>query len=116
MIFTIGIFTSLFFFILLLNKKNKSLPDGILSIWMLVISIHLTSTYIYSEGYWDIYPHLIGITVPFPFFYGSLLYLYVANSIKGGPRLNKQDYLHFLPIINSYLYMFQFYFFCSAEE
>ena len=59
---------------------------------------------------------MIGITVPFPFFYGSLLYLYVANSIKGGPRLNKQDYLHFLPIIISYLYMFQFYFFYSAEE
>ena len=116
MIFTIGIFTSLFFFILLLNKKNKSLPDGILSIWMLVISIHLTSYYIYSEGYWDIYPHLIGVTVPFPFFYGPLLYLYVDYSIKDDHRLRKQDYLHFLPIVLTYLYMCRFYFFYSAEE
>ena len=116
MIFTIGIFTSLFFFILLLNKKKKSLPDGILSIWMLVISIHLTSYYIYSEGYWDIYPHLIGVTVPFPFFYGPLLYLYIQYSIKDGHQLRKQDYLHFLPIVLTYLYMFRFYFFYSAEE
>ncbi len=116
MIFTIGIFTSLFFFILLLNKKNKSLPDGILAIWMLVIGIHLTSTYINTEGYWDIYPHLIGITVPFPFFYGPLLYLYVAYSIKDGRRISRQDYLHFLPIVLTYLYMSRFYFFYSAEE
>ena len=116
MIFTIGIFTSLFFFLLLLKKKNKSLPDGILSIWMLVIGVHLTSTYIYSEGYWDIYPHLIGITVPFPFFYGPLLYLYVSYSIKDDDRLSKRDYLHFLPVVFAYLYMFRFYFFYSAEE
>ena len=116
MIFTIGIFTSLFFFILLLNKKNKSLPDGILSIWMLVIGIHLTSSYLYFEGYWDIYPNLIGITAPFPLFYGPLLYLYVAHSIKDNHRLSKQDYLHFLPILIAYLYSFRFYFFYSAEE
>jgi AraC-like DNA-binding protein len=116
MIFTIGIFTSLFFFILLLSKKNKSLPDGILAIWMLVICIHLSSTYINTEGYWEVYPHLIGITVPFPFFYGALLYLYVDYSIKNDHRIRRQDYLHFLPIVLTYLYMFKFYFFYSVEE
>lgn len=115
-IFTIGIFTSLFFFILLLNKKNKSLPDRILAFWMLVIGIHLGSTYINSLGYWEIYPHLIGITVPFPFFYGIMLYLYVSYSIQGNQKLKKQDYLHFLPIILSYLYMFRFYFFYTVEQ
>ena len=115
-IFTIGIFTSLFFFVLLLNKKNKSLPDVILAVWMLVIGIHLTSYNIYSKGYWETYPHLIGITAPFPFFYGPLLYLYVFHSIKNDSRLSRLDYLHFLPIVLSYLYMFKFYFFYSAEE
>lgn len=116
MIFTIGIFTSLFFFILLLTKKNRSLPDGILSIWMLVIGIHLASTYINVEGYWEIYPHLIGVTAPFPFFYGPLLFLYVTFSISGAKRMRPQDYLHFLPIALTYLYMSRFYFFYSVEE
>lgn len=116
MIFTIGIFTALFFCILLLNKKNKSLPDKILSMWMFVISIHLANYYIYSNGYWEIYPHLIGITVPLPFFYGPLLYLYIQYSIKGVQRLERRDYLHFLPILLTYLYMFRFYFFYTAEE
>lgn len=116
MIFTIGIFTALFFFILLLNKKKKSLPDKILSVWMLVIGIHLTSTYIYAEGYWFTYPHLIGITVPFPFFYGPMLYLYVKYSIRGDHRLRRTDYLHFLPVVLSYMYLTRFYFFYTAEE
>ncbi len=116
MIFTIGIFTSLFFFILLLNKKNKSLPDRILSYWMLMVGIHLASTYIYTKGYWELYPHLIGITAPFPLFYGPLLYLYVVYSVKDSHRLSKKDFFHFLPIVVSYLYMSRFYFFYSAKE
>jgi len=115
-IFIIGIFLSLFQFVLLLNKKSKSLPDGILAAWMMVISIHLLSYYLYYQGYWDEYPHLVGITVPFPFFYGPLLYLYVLYSIKNETQLRQKDYLHFAPIIIAYLYMFRFYFFYSLEE
>lgn len=116
MIFTIGIFTSLFFFVLLLSKKNKSLPDRILSVWMLVISIHLFSTFLYMAGYWEIYPHLIGVTVPFPLFYGPLLYLYVSCSLKDMKHVELLDYLHFLPIVASYLYMMPFYFVYTTEE
>ena len=82
---------------------------------MLVVSIHLTNSHLYTAGYWEIYPHLVGITVPFPFFYGPLLYLYVYYSIHN-THFRKTDYLHFLPVIMSYLYMFQFYFFYSEME
>ena len=115
-IFIIGIFISLFQFVLLLNKKSKSLPDKVLAVWMMVICIHLTSYYLYYLGYWDSYPHLVGITVPFPLLYGPLLYLYTVYSLKSDNQISKKDYLHFAPAVLSYLYMFQFYFFYSAEE
>ena len=115
-IFIIGIFISLFQFVLLLNKKSKSLPDKVLAALMMTISIHLTSYYLYYLGYWVTYPHLVGITVPFPLFYGPLLYLYILNSLKGENHLRRIDHLHFAPAILSYLYMFKFYFFYSAEE
>ena len=115
-IFTIGIFISLFQFILLLNKKSKSLPDKLLTVWMLIIGVHLLSYHLYQLGYWDTYPHLVGTTAPFPFFYGPMLYLYVSHSLKNENRLSKTDYLHFLPILLSYLYLFRFFFFYSAEE
>lgn len=107
---------SLFQFVLLLNKKSKSLPDSILAVWMMIIGIHLTSYYLYYLGYWDKYPHLVGITVPFPLFYGPLLYLYILYSIKNYNYLSEKSYLHFVPAIFSYLYMCRFYFFYSADE
>jgi AraC-like DNA-binding protein len=115
-IFIIGIFISLFQFVLLLNKKSKSMPDKLLAALMMTISIHLTSYYLYYLGYWIIYPHLVGITVPFPLLYGPLLYLYILYSLKGENHLKRIDYLHFAPAILSYLYMCKFYFFYSAEE
>lgn len=115
-IFIIGIFISLFQFVLLLNKKSKSLPDKLLALWMLIIGVHLLSYYLYYLGYWNKYPHLVGITVPFPFFYGPMLYLYVSYSLKNENFISKKDYLHFAPIVISYLYMSKFYFFYSVEE
>jgi len=115
-IFSIGIYISLFQFLLLLNKKSKSLSDKILASWMLVICVHLTSYYLHLQGYWEVYPHLVGLIVPFPLLYGPLLYLYVLYSIKPDNKFSKKDYLHFAPVFISYVCMVPFYFLYSAEE
>jgi AraC-like DNA-binding protein len=83
---------------------------------MLSIGIHLLSTNFYHLGYWEKYPHLIGITAPLPLLYGPLLYLYVSHSLKNEKRLSKFDYLHFIPTVFSYAYLSRFYFFYSAAE
>jgi AraC-like DNA-binding protein len=115
-VLNIGIVLSFFFGILLFSKKDKVLTDNILSFWLVAIGIHLTGYFLNYKGYWEIYPHLIGITAPFPFLYGPFLYLYVLYSIKNKNHLLKTDYLHFAPALISYLYMIPFYFFYSAEE
>jgi len=115
-VLNIGIVLSFFLGILLFSKKDKVLTDNILSLWLVTIGIHLTGYFLNYKGYWDIYPHLIGITAPLPFLYGPFLYLYVLYSIKSKNQLQKLDYLHFAPALISYLYMIPFYFFYSAEE
>jgi len=115
-VLTVGIVISLFLFILLLNKRNKSLPDKLLALGVCTIGIHLLSYNLYYLGYWEIYPHLIGITVPFPLLYGPVIFLYTKYSLRASSALNKEDYLHFLPAVLSCLYMLRFYFFYSAEE
>ncbi len=115
-VLNIGIVLSFFLGILLFSKKDKALTDNILSIWLFIIGIHLTGYYLYFQGYWETYPHLIGITAPLPFLYGPFLYLYVLYSIKSKGHLQKIDYLHFTPTLISYLYMVPFYFFYSIEE
>lgn len=115
-VLNIGIVLAFFLGILLFSKKDKVLTDNILSVWLIAIGIHLTGYFLNYKGYWEIYPHLIGTTVPFPFLYGPFLYLYVLYSFKSRNQLRKIDYLHFAPALLSYLYMMPFYFFYSAEE
>lgn len=115
-IFIIGIFLSFFQSFLLFKKKYKSLPDKLLAVWMGIIGIHLLNYYLYLLGYWTLYPHLIGVTVPVPLLHGPMLYLYVLYSLRDKQSLRKKDYLHFTPAMLGYLYMFRFYFFYSAEE
>lgn len=115
-VLNIGIVLSFFLGILLFSKKDKVLTDNILSLWLVVIGIHLTGYFLNYKGYWDIYPHLIGITAPFPLLYGPFLYLYVRYSLKSKTHIQKIDYLHFAPALFSYMFMIPFFFFYSAEE
>lgn len=115
-IFTVGIFFSLFLAALLFVKKNKTMADNILGIWMVVIGIELASYYIYFLGYWDKYPHLVGITSPFPLLFGPLLYLYVDFSLRKKQYFRPKDWLHFIPFVITYLAMTPFLFGYSAEQ
>nr|WP_319269840.1 helix-turn-helix domain-containing protein [uncultured Draconibacterium sp.] len=115
-VLNIGIVLSFFLGILLFSKKDKVLTDNILSLWLVVIGIHLAGYFLNYKGYWDLYPHLIGITAPFPLLYGPFLYLYVRYSLKSEKHLQKRDYFHFAPALVSYMFMIPFFFFYSAEE
>jgi AraC-like DNA-binding protein len=115
-ILNIGIVLSFFLGILLFSKKNKTLTDNILSFWLVTIGLHLLGYFLKYDGYWERYPHLIGITAPLPFCYGPFLYLYIVYSIQKENQLRLLDYLHFLPAFLSYLYLTPFYFFYSLEE
>lgn len=115
-IFTIGIFLSFFLQFLLLSKPDKSQSDKLLAIWMFIIGIHLFSYFLYSQGYWDMYPHLVGIHHPLPLLYGPMLFLYILFSLKKDQRFIWQNSLHFLPALGFYLYMIPFFFFYTSER
>lgn len=111
-----GIFLSFFIVVLLLTKKQKSLTDKILAVWLAVIGIHLLGYYYNQIGYWETYPHLIGITAPFPLLHGPMLFLYTLYSLRNDQKIRIADYFHFAPVVVSYVYMFDFFFFYTAEE
>lgn len=111
-----GIILAFFQFVLLLNKRNKDVPDKMLALGMFTVGLHLMHYHLYYLGYWEIYPHLIAVTAPFPLLYGPVIYLYTQYSIRPERSLNTKSYLHFVPVVFSYLYMFKFYFFYSGEE
>lgn len=111
-----GIFLSLFIVVLLLTKKQKALNDKILAVWLAIIGIHLLGYYYNQLGYWEIYPHMIGVTAPFPLLHGPMLFLYTLYSLRNDRKIRLIDYLHFVPAIAAYLYMSNFFFFYTAQE
>lgn len=115
-IFTIGIFLSFFLQFLLLTKPNKSLSDKLLALWMFIIGMHLFSFFLYSQGYWDTYPHLVGVHHPLPLLYGPMLYLYILYSLRPDQQFKRSDFLHFFPALGFYLYMVPFFFFYTSER
>lgn len=115
-LFISGIFMSFFISFLLLTKKHKALSDRILAIWVTIIGLHLLNYYINQLGYWEKYPHLVGVAAPFPLLHGPLLYLYTLYSLRSDATFRKIDYLHFTPVVLVYIYMSRFFFFYTVEE
>ncbi|WP_339736536.1 helix-turn-helix domain-containing protein [uncultured Sunxiuqinia sp.] len=115
-IFTSGIFMSFFIVFLLFTKKNKALTDRILAAWVAIMGIHLLGYYLYHLGFWELYPHLIGVTAPFPLLHGPMLYLYTLYSLRNDSKIRRIDYLHFAPVAIAYLYMAKFFFFYTIEQ
>ncbi len=115
-IFISGIFMSLFIIVLLLTKQQKAITDKILAVWVAVIGIHLLGYLLNQLGYWERYPHLIGLTAPVPLLHGPLLYLYCLYALRAENHFRRVDYLHFAPALAAYLYMSRFFFFYSAHD
>ena len=109
--FSIGVFIA----ILLISKKNKSESDKILTLWIVIMTVHLFSFYLVFTKEIFNYPFLLGVNFPFPLLHGVFLYFYVGSVTDQLPKNKKVLLLHFLPFAVSYLYLTT-YFRLPAEE
>ncbi|UNY98545.1 helix-turn-helix domain-containing protein [Zhouia spongiae] len=98
MVYLIGIIISAFLSFLLLTKKNKSIADKILFIWLFVTTLHLTIfAFKATERHFQI-PHLLGIEILLPLVHGPFLFLYItAFSVR--PLKISYSLLHFIPFV-----------------
>lgn len=108
-IFLIGIGQALFFVLLLLSKKNKSLSDKVLTAWLGFIALHLLMAFGDSEGWHNHSPHWLGLSFPLPLWEGPFFFLYVLTLTRNPSRISWYDWLHFLPMILVYLSSWEFF-------
>lgn len=108
-IFLIGIVQSVFFAFLIFNKKEKTLADKVLGIWLLYIGLHLFLAYVGSEKWYLTQPHLLGLIWPFPLAQGPFFFIYVLALVRNPSRLDAKDLLHFLPFVGAYLISWEYY-------
>lgn len=115
MIFIIGGTLAFFFEFLLLSKKNKSLADKLLSVWMFILGLHLFLFYFSDTGLDYKYTFLLGLQIPFPFLHNPMLFLYTASITNRLKRWKPVYLLHFIPFLFFYIYYAGF-FFMNPEE
>lgn len=116
MIYLVGGALAFFFEFMLLGKKNKTLPDKLLAVWMFLIGIHLLLYYFLDSGLARKYPFILGISAPFPFFHGPMLFLYTSALTGRIERVKTVMMLHFLPVAGYYLYALDFFLMPGEEQ
>ena len=104
-----GIGIALFIEFLLITKKNKSVSDKILTVWMFAILVHLFLFYLHFTGVVYGFPFLLGIEHPLPLVHGVFLYLYVATLTRQLPARRWTLVLHLVPIAVMYGYLAPFF-------
>lgn len=116
MIFIAAISIALFISALLLFKKDKSISDIYLMLWMLLNTAHLSFHYLnHTDSLYD-YPSLLGTQLPFPLLQGVLLYFYVSSVTNQTPKPKWKLLLHLIPAILAYLYLIPFMFLDPDEK
>ncbi|MCB0495085.1 MAG: helix-turn-helix domain-containing protein [Cyclobacteriaceae bacterium] len=117
MVFAFGAAAALFFEFLLLSKKQKTLADNVLSVWMFFIALNLFLFYVNNtEALAYKYPFLLGVNAPIPFVHGPFLFLYTQALAGNLTRWKSITFLHFIPVPLFYLANINFYLNYSTAE
>ena len=116
MIFLTGIILSGFLTALLVLKRSKTHADRILTVWMAVMTVHQVIAYLHFTGATNVYPHLLGVALPWPVLHGPFLFLYVTAMTKEKPLTWKQLLPHFIPFLLLLLLAIPFYLKPAAEK
>lgn len=108
MFYLAGIFIAYFSSFLILGKKKKVDADYILSLWFLIIGIHLTLFFLILTGKYVQVPYLLGCEIPLPLVHGPILYVYILSLTRQGHHKYFRI-LHFLPALAIYLILWDFF-------
>ena len=107
MIYYIGVAIALFLSTLLLTKKSKAKSDWILSIWLIVIALHLGSYALSITKEIFQFPYLLGYEKLLPLLHGPFFYLYLRSSIHKAAWSWKTA-LHFVPLLFGFILILPF--------
>ncbi len=115
MFFIFGIAVAFFLEMLLLMKKNKSIADKTLGVWLFINIIHLSIFYSFSTGYSFKHPHLLGLDFALPIVQGVLLFIYAKALTEN--KLNwKTVFVHLMPAMVVGLLAIPFYSLSASEK
>lgn len=109
MLYLSGIIIAFFLSFLLFSKKHKTTADYVLATWIAITGFHLLTFYLMLTRQFTTYPALIAIGFALPLVQGPFLFLYTLLQTSSA-SFQKKHWLHFLPVVLSWLLFIEFYF------
>ena len=99
----IGAFQAVFFVVLVLSKKNKSVSDKILALWLLLFAVHLSFVYYSFQSGHIFYIEYGYIPSGVLVTYYSLMYVYTESLTSEGNFFKVKWMLHLIPTAITYV-------------
>lgn len=110
LIILLGIVQGFFLaFILFHNKKGNYIANRFLGLLLCAISASILNIFLIGTGLFRIFPYTLKSSVSILLLFGPLFFFYVRTLIFGGDRLQRYDYLHFIPSLLVFMRFIPFY-------
>jgi len=102
-----GFFEAFVLFVLLFFKRNRALPNVILSFTFLLYTINVLLSYleVYNRIHSYLYPFLINTSVPLIILHGPALWFYIKAQTEQNFKFKKVYLLHLMPFLILLIYL-----------
>lgn len=102
--------------VVLFVRKENHTANNLLAFAVFCLSIDLLSQVYYLKGWYKEFPHLMGISYPFPFLYGPYFYIYAKLISKKESGFRRINWLHFIPAVAVYLLCIPIFFYNGEQK
>lgn len=100
----------------LLSKKNRRTKSNFwLAVITFITSYTILENAILISSYRESFIHILSTSSPLSYLFGPFLYFYTLAYTNRQFKLSKLDFLHFIPALAATAYVFEFWFYVSAE-
>ncbi len=101
--------------VILFTKKENHAANITLGCATLALSIDLAYLVYYIKGWYREFPHIMGMSYPFPFLYGPIFFIYAKLVTKEDACIHRNQILHLIPFFAAYILTVP-YFLLSGDE
>ena len=97
-------------------KSANKTANRLLAALTITISIVVSGAVLLTSNYVFVFPHLSRLHQPFVFLAGPLLFLYIRTLTSPERKLQKRDFLHFIPFALCAIILLPYYFQSSTDK
>lgn len=102
-------FQGFFLSVNLILQKKSNKGNFVLAMLVGLFSVSIIDTVVFWVKYYEVNPHLLGISLSFSYLYGPLFYLYLSRITRTKLPGPTSQWIHFLPAVGVFLWHLPYY-------